>query len=222
LSGTTTRIGAPSRATTASTSSSLFEIFDRAKDGFGNAKPPVNLDGLIPQALPHQQAILDADVRFKVVRAGRRYGKSRLSLRGATVGHGPGKKFRGIVSGMDVAWVAPDYPQSMIIWNEEVRPRFSGHEPYITLNKAEHTVTLWNGGTLWVRSAEAIDGLRGIGARLAGVILEEAAHFDLEYAIRGVIRPALMDNKGWAIFQSTTKGGSYFNQICEEILAGER
>jgi hypothetical protein len=224
MSGTTTRSGESSRPTFASpNATSLIDIFRAGvEDARGNNAALVDLDRLIPPALPHQRLILDDDHRFKVVRAGRRFGKSRLSLRAAVCGHGPNMKYRGLMSGMDVAWIAPDYPQSLIIWNEEVRPRFSGR-PGISLNKAEHTVTTeWNNATLYVKSAEAIDGVRGIGANLAGVILEEAAHFDLEYAILGVIRPALMDNKGWALYQSTTKGGSYFNQICEEILAGER
>jgi hypothetical protein len=132
---------------------------------------------------------------------------------------------------LDVVWVAPDYPQANIMWAQEVRPRFA-HQPSIRLNENERTVTIEGGGTLWVRSAETIDTVRGIGKFLAGVVVNEAAHLDLEYAFRTVIRPALMDNRGWAIFSSTANAGldgnserrtpSYFNRICEEIRNGKR
>lgn len=132
---------------------------------------------------------------------------------------------------MDVVWIAPDYPQSRVIWAEDIKPRFKGLDGF-RLNEQERTVTADGAGTLHIRSAEVIDGVRGIGSRLGGVIIDEAAHLDLEYAIRSVLRPALMDNQGWALFMSTTNAGpdgnhekrlpSYFNVLCEQIRAGER
>jgi len=187
------------------------------------------------EPLSHQQPIIDSTARHKVVRAGRRFGKTRLAWWCAVMGHGAQPQGHGMIDGYDVAWVAPDYPQARLIWTEDIKPRCKGVEG-VTLNETEHTVTIEDHGTLWIRSAEVIDGIRGIGKRLGGVIVDEAAKLDLEYAHRAVIRPALMDNQGWTLYMSTTNQGedggidengarrtpSYFNQLCEEIRDGKR
>lgn len=213
----------------------------------------------IPKLLPQQEPVARSPARFKLVRAGRRWGKDRLDLHAAIMGHGPKDKrgrwlclgcvraphpadepcFRGLSNEMDVVWLAPAYTQATLIWNEEIRPRF-GHNPLVHLDDSEHTVSFGEKGgpTLHVRSAEAIETVRGIGKKLAGVIINEAARMDLEYAWRTVLRPALMDNLGWAMFTSTTNRGpdgaremdgegalktpSFFNRLCAEVEAGTR
>jgi hypothetical protein len=195
---------------------------------------------LIPAPLAHQEPIVESSARFKVVRAGRRGGKTVLAEGCAIVGHGPMARdgepvFRGIAHDLDVVWVARDYTQAGIMWHEFIRPRFKGVGG-VRVNEAERTVSLEHGGTLFVISAENIASARGMGKRLAGVIIEEAAWLDLQSALRDVILPALMDNEGWIMLISTTNAGSdggrdesgqprtpsYFNVICEEIRKGER
>jgi hypothetical protein len=126
-------------------------------------------------------------------------------------------------------WLAPDYPQARAIWREELLPRLS-NRPGILLAETERRVTLASGGSLEIRSAEAIDSVRGRG--LDGVIVDEAAHLDLGYAWRQVLRPALSNpgRRGWAILISSPNGGpdgnaqhvtpSFFNQMCERALDG--
>lgn len=192
---------------------------------------------LIPAPLPHQTPIVDSAARFKVVRAGRRGGKTVLAEGCAIVGHGPADPvsgdpmFRGIAHGLDVVWVARDYTQAGIMWHEFIRPRFKGVQG-VRVNEADRTVGIIGGGTLFVISAENIASARGMGKRLAGAIVEEAAWLDLQSALRDVLLPALMDNQGWLMLISTTNAGpdgnqqketpSYFNRICEEIRAGQR
>lgn len=186
------------------------------------------LDLQLPAPLPHQLPMLDSDARFKTWRAGRRTGKSRGGFIAGVAGHGPDRMRRGMLQGGDILWVAPDYPQSKAIWREEVRPRFAGR-PWCVLNEVDRRVEIPGLGSLEIRSAEAIDGVRG--RRLDGVLLDEAAYFDLEYAWNAVLRPALADRAGWAIFQSTTNAGfdgnamrrvpSYFNLLCERAERGE-
>lgn len=193
----------------------------------------------IPAPLDHQLPVVDSDARFKVVRAGRRGGKTVLAEGCAIVGHGPEREgvplFKGIAHDLDVVWVARDYTQAGIMWHEFIRPRFKG-VPGVRVNEAERTVSLEGAGTLFVISAENIASARGMGKRLAGAIVEEGAWLDLQGALRDVLLPALMDNEGWLLIISTTNAGpdggrddqgqprspSYFNQICEEIRAGER
>lgn len=189
----------------------------------------------IAAPLPQQEPIVQSAARFKVVRAGRRFGKTRLALYCALVGHGPGEMHRGIASGMDVAWVAPEYKNSDVIWEEDIKPRFR-NALGVRTNDTDHILEVPGGGRLVLITAKNIDAVRGIGKNLAGVIVDEAAHMDLGYALRGVLRPAMMDNKAWLLFMSTTNSGwdgnlgedgqklhpSYFNRLCAEIQEGKR
>lgn len=186
--------------------------------------------------LVHQVPIFDAPQRFKVKRCGRRFGKTRGAWVAAMVGHGPGwyefePLHEGVAQGWDVVWLAPDYPQAKSIWLEDIKPRAENLDG-VTLNNSDFMLTLEGAGHFYVRSAEAIKSLRGLGAKLKGIVIDEAAWMDLESHWRDVIRPILMDNHGWAIIMSTTNAGldgnadhrmpSFFNQLCQEIQDGAR
>jgi hypothetical protein len=189
--------------------------------------------------LPHQIAVVDSAARFKVVRAGRRGGKTVLAEGCSVVGHGPRANgvplYKGIAQDRDIVWVARDYTQAGIMWHEFIRPRFKGVAG-VKVNEADRTVTLRGAGTLFVISAENIMSAKGMGKRLGGVVIEEGAWLDLKTVLRDVILPALMDNEGWLLIISTTNAGpdggkddygqpqtpSYFNVICEEVRAGSR
>lgn len=197
-----------------------------------NNEPVIRL----PHPMSHQVPILDSDARRKVIRAGRRFGKSRLAMIAALDGHGPkdssGKPlFEGVLQGGDVVWVAQDYPNlSTVMWREEFQPRFK-HLPFVNMNAQRHDIEFEGLGTLFLRPETAISGIRGIGKNLKGVILDEAAHYDLGATLLDVVLPALLDNDGWLILMSTTNAGwdgnaeretpSYFNRLCEKIRAGE-
>lgn len=191
---------------------------------------------ILPYPLPKQAPILDDDAPRKVLRCGRRFGKSRFGMIAAIAGHGPGtdgnRMFPGILQGGDIVWVAQDYPNlSTVMWREEFKPRLE-HLPYISMNANEHFISVTGKGTLYLRPETAIGGIRGIGKNLVGVILDEGAFYDLQGALQDVILPALLDNNGWLIIMSTTNAGpdgnaqkrvpSYFNIICQEIRAGRR
>lgn len=197
----------------------------------------------MPEPIGLQPLWLDSDRKRKVLRVGRRGTKTRFAFFASIMGHGPEDehdvpKFKGILQGMDVVWLAQTYTNlSTVLWKEEIVPRMS-HLPWVTLNISKHDVSVLGKGTLMLRSAdrEAIDSIRGIGKTLGGVIIDEAAHLDLRGALQDVIIPALLDNDGWLILMSTTNAGadggyddagaaqipSYFNLICEEIRAGKR
>lgn len=190
----------------------------------------------LQEPLAHQVPIFDAPQRFKVWRAGRRTGKSRGAWVAGMIGHGPGwydfkPMHEGVAQGWDVVWLAPDYPQSKAIWLEDVKPRAENLDG-VKLNNSDFILELEGAGKLHVRSAEAIKSLRGLGANLKGIIIDEAAWMDLESHWRSVIRPILMDNKGWAIIVSTTNAGldgntdhrapSFFNSLCQDIQDGVR
>jgi len=210
---------------------------------------------VIKAPLVHQEPVDESDAPRKVLRWGRRGGKTRWAYKAALTGHGPdgdwsqvigrdeaervdawsGPLFRGVIHGYDVVWLARDYPQARAIWQEEVKPGLRGVTG-IDVHDQERRVTFRGLGSLHVRTAENVDSIRGIGARVIGVIVDEAAFIDLEAALKDVILPVLVDNVGWLVLMSTTNAGpdgsldqegtkrtpSYFNMICEQIRAGER
>ncbi len=198
---------------------------------------------VLPDPVGLQPLWLDADNSRKVQRIGRRGTKTRFAFISALAGHGPGwedgtPKFRGVLQGGDVVWICPTYGNlTTVLWREEIEPRM-GHLPWITLNKTLHDVNVEGLGSLLLRSGDrdAIDTVRGVGKRLFGVIVDEAAHMDLRGALLDVILPACLDNDAWLIIMSTTNAGpdggyddtgapqvpSYFNVICKEIEAGKR
>lgn len=194
-------------------------------------------DLILPEPIGLQSEWLESPKSRKVCRIGRRGSKTRFALIAAVAGHGPGedgaRKFPGIAEGVDVVWVAQDYPNLIrVVWQEEIIPRM-GHLSWCTLHKsAPYTAAINGKGTLHLVSAEAINGIRGLGKKVGGVIIDEAAWLDLEAALQDVILAILLDNGGWLIIMSTTNAGpdgntlkrlpSYFNVICTQVRAGER
>jgi hypothetical protein len=189
----------------------------------------------IPALLDHQTPIAQHPARFKVLRMGRRWGKDRLAFHVAWFGQGENRP--GILDGWDVAWLAPDFKQGRGIWGEEVMPRFAKQDiPGISVNQTDKNIVLHGCGGLYFYTAENVHAIRGLGKRLKGVIINEAAWLDLHKAWFAVILPTLTDNDGWAIIMSTpnagTDGGlddlenrrvpSYFNTLCEDIRAGNK
>lgn len=182
----------------------------------------------LPAPLEHQEPLLNSPARYKLGRCGRRWGKSRAGMIASVVGHGVDQAWRGAMHGVPILWLAPDYPQARAIWNEELRPRFAG-VPQMQISEVERIIRFPNGGSLEIRSAEAIDGVRG--RKYGGVIFDECAYFDLEYCWTAVIRPALADLQGWALFLSTPNAGkdgnanartpSFFNILCEKYRHNE-
>jgi len=206
---------------------------------------PVAASGelVLPEPIGKQPEWLDSPATRKVLRVGRRGSKTRFALIAAMAGHGPGwedgrPSMRGVLQGGDVVWIAQNYTNlSTVLWREEIVPRM-GHLPWVNLNVQKHDVEIPGVGALLLRSGdrEAIDSIRGIGKRLFGVIVDEAAWLDLRGALQDVILLALADNDGWLILMSTTNAGadggyddtgapqipSYFNLLCTEIRAGKR
>lgn len=180
----------------------------------------MNVEIKIQAALRHQKGPLSSKFRFKAWRWGRRTGKTRAAFIAATIGHGAEPNGRGFLAGGEVLWVARDYPNSDTIWRKEILKRFQ-NKPGFKVNKQDRRVECEaNGGSLTICSADNIDSVRG--GDWDGVIVDEAAHIDLDSVWNDVIRPGLADRKGWGVLMSTTFPGSYFNQLCEEIEDGKK
>ena len=77
-------------------------------------------------------------------------------------------------------------------------------------NESQMTLTLVNGAKISLFGADNADAMRGLG--FSGVYLDE--YGDFKPSVFGnVIRPALSDKQGWAVFAGTPKGKNQFFQI---------
>jgi phage terminase large subunit len=86
-------------------------------------------------------------------------------------------------------------------------------QPILTsINEQELTLTLVNGSQIRLYGADNADSMRGLG--FSGVYMDE--YGDFKPSVFGnVIRPALSDKQGWAVFGGTPKGKNQFWEIYE-------
>lgn len=148
----------------------------------------------MPLSIP-QQAIVEDTHRFKVVIAGRRFGKTHLAIRELC--------FHARVPNQEVWYVAPTYKQAkMIVWRK-LKQRLSDLRWIRKANESELSITLKNNSTISLKGADNEDSLRGIG--LDYLILDEFADIKPE-AFYEVLRPTLADKEGKALFIGTPKG----------------
>lgn len=101
-----------------------------------------------------------------------------------------------------VAYIAPYYAQAKsVAW--DYAKEFSAPIPGVKFNESELKITYPNGATLRLFGADNYDALRGL--YLDAVALDEMADFPPD-AWPKVIRPALSDRRGSAVFIGTPKG----------------
>lgn len=104
------------------------------------------------------------------------------------------------------AYIAPHYVQAKDVAWSYVK-QYTRDLPDVRYNEAELQVRLHTGAVVRLYGADNFDRMRGIF--LDGVILDEAADMHPR-AWPEVIRPALADRKGWAVFIGTPKGRNSF------------
>lgn len=150
------------------------------------------------ELLPWQQEVIEAKERFKVVAAGRRCGKSRLAA------------WMLIINALQterghVFYVAPTQGQARdIMWGvllELAHPIISGSH----VNNMQ--IKLINGTTISLKGADRPDTMRGVSLKF--LVMDEYA--DMKPSVwEEVLRPALADQKGSALFIGTPKGRNHF------------
>lgn len=97
-----------------------------------------------------------------------------------------------------VNWVvAPTYAATMLIWRKILT--YCPEEAIYDINRTENIIYLINGSSIWAKTAERPDNLRGEGVDF--LIMEEAG-FIKEDVWDYILRPALADRKGRGIFIS--------------------
>ena len=158
-----------------------------------------------------QQAALHADrTRFKVIVAHRRFGKTVFAILQLLLG--------AMENGRRApryAYVAPFYRQAKAVAWDYLK-YYGGQLAGTRFHEGELRCDLPNGARISLYGADNPDSLRGL--YLDGVVLDEYAQMDPR-AWSEVIRPALADRGGWAIFIGTPMGRNSFWRLYEQAKA---
>ena len=144
-----------------------------------------------------QKQVATSTARFRVVVAGRRWGKTWLATRElARAARLPNRR---------VWYIAPSYRMAkQIVW-DSIKWRLQDLNWVQRINESDLSITLRNGSTIALRGADNPDSLRGVG--LDFVVMDEFAMID-EKAWTEVLRPTLSDRGGHAMFITTPMGTS--------------
>ena len=153
-----------------------------------------------------QLKVAKSDARWKILCAGRRFGKTRLGVQMC---------LETALQGKRAWWVAPTYTIARVGWRDilsAARSYPEENQPEISLVNMEVKFP-WCNGSIAVRSADTPHRLRGEG--LDFLVLDEAA-FVKEDVWQQVLRPTLTERKGGALFISTPMGmNNWFYQLWE-------
>lgn len=158
-----------------------------------------------------QWAVHTSGARFRVLIAGRRFGKTHLANVELLL-HAAQKQ-------RATCWyVAPTYRMAKeIAWRQlksMVPPELLASKP----NETDLTVSLINGSVIALRGADNPDSLRGVGLDLA--VLDEFAWIHPS-AWSDVLRPALADRGGRALFITSPAGHNWAYDLYMRGKAGE-
>lgn len=163
-----------------------------------------------------QLSIFDDAARYKVVAAGRRFGKSHLAAVTMLLKAMEDENSAGYdVTSKEVYYIAPTFEQAKkIMWPKLKELGRMAKEGGIIESTIENTavMTLVNGRRISIKGADRPDSLRGIG--LAYVVLDEYAFMKPDVWSM-IIRPALADVEGEALFIGTPDGKNHFFEIFE-------
>ena len=153
------------------------------------------------ELLPWQQEVFEDSSRFKVIAAGRRTGKSRLAA------------WKLIIEGLQckrghVFYVAPTQGQARdIMWQTLLEV---GHPVIASSHINNLQIKLVNGATIALKGADRPETMRGVS--LSFLCMDEYADMKPE-VWEQILRPALADQKGDAMFIGTPMGRNHFYDL---------
>lgn len=153
----------------------------------------------------NQGTVFRSTSRFKVVAAGRRFGKTVLACV-ILFCHALQNKDR-------IYWlVAPTYGQAKeLAWDillKMIPPNLMAKKP----NESELKITLRTGSTIHLKGADNPETLVGRG--LSGLVIDEVTKIRNHKRVwEEILRPTLADYKGFCLFISTPMGKNYFWEL---------
>ena len=145
--------------------------------------------------------------RFKVAICGRRFGKTYLAIREMC--------YRARLPLQNIWYITSSYRAAkMIVW-KPLKHKLLDLRWVSKINESELSIELKNGSTISLKGAENYDSLRG--SSISYVVLDEVSEIPAN-AWTEVIRPALADQQGGALFIGTPKGkGNWsYDLYCQE------
>lgn len=151
--------------------------------------------------LPWQQKVWNDPVRFQVIAAGRRTGKSRLAA------------WKLIIEGLaatkgSVFYVAPTQGQARdIMWDMLLE---LGNPVIASSHVNNLQIKLINGATIALKGADRPETMRGVSLKF--LVMDEYADMKPE-VWEQILRPALADQKGSAMFIGTPMGRNHFYDL---------
>jgi predicted phage terminase large subunit-like protein len=161
------------------------------------------------ELLPWQQEVFEDSSRFKVIAAGRRTGKSRLAA------------WKLIIEGLQckrghVFYVAPTQGQARdIMWQTLLEV---GHPVIASSHINNLQIKLVNGATIALKGADRPETMRGVS--LSFLCMDEYADMKPE-VWEQILRPALADQKGDAMFIGTPMGRNHFYDLFQYASISE-
>jgi hypothetical protein len=176
--------------------------------------PGKYIDVVLPKLHNEQRRIEQSPSKFKLVRAGRRGGKTTYGAR---------KAVKRMIAQRRVLLASPSQKQVDAFWEKINAWLFNAIEAgLISRDKQKRILTFPDPrkpGRIECRTARFPDELRGgYGDE---IILDEAWMLE-ESALDEVIYPMLLDNDGNLDIYSTPKAGSWFNKLCEQVDQGQK
>lgn len=158
-----------------------------------------------------QETITNSQSRFRVVVAGRRFGKTHLAIRELC--------YHAKEPYKDVWYCAPTYKQAKQIVFKKLKKKLQDLNWAEKINETELTIQLRNGSTISLKGADNYDSLRGVG--LDFIVLDEFADIDPD-AWYETLRPTLSDKQGRALFIGTPKGiGNWSYELYQASLTND-
>ena len=156
---------------------------------------------------PAQSEIARDRHRFRVLRCGRRFGKTSLAseeIKGVAVA-GPSR----------IAYIANNYQQARDIMWELLKKELRGAIIETNESRLEIRVRTIKGGETFIvlRGWESVENLRGQAFHF--IVIDEVAQMrNFWVNWHEVIRPTLTDYQGSVMFTSTPKGFNHFFDLC--------
>ena len=153
------------------------------------------------ELLPWQQEVWNDPCRFQVIAAGRRTGKSRLAA------------WKLIIEGLTttkghVFYVAPTQGQARdIMWQTLLEV---GNPVIVSSHVNNLQIKLVNGATIALKGADRPETMRGVSLKF--LVMDEYADMKPE-VWEQILRPALADQKGSAMFIGTPMGRNHFYEL---------
>lgn len=143
---------------------------------------------------PNQSKIFNSDKFYRVLVAGRKFGKSTIAL---------AELLRSAQTKRNNVYIAPTYKMARnTLWLDHIE-KFLPKEIVKDRNKTDMRLTLWNGHTITLFGADDPDKLRGQNIDFA--VMDEFQDFKVS-SWEAVIEPNLLATKGRALFMGTPKG----------------